>query len=143
LTNKKYRIKNVYLLYILYNDRGSEVSSNIASAVQKRTPICGSFLNFTSIYCIFCEICNNGSDGDSIITSDFFTVNLHEIQKIIDPLFLFVVASQTRYYVKPTQIPQDKWQEVASRKANGESLRTLAVAYGVSYETIRQVLKSL
>jgi hypothetical protein len=86
-------------------------------------------------------MCNNGSDGDSIITSDSFTVNLHEIQKIVDPLFLFVVASQTRYYVKPTKVPQNKWQEVAARKANGESLRSLAVAYGVSYEAIRQVIK--
>jgi hypothetical protein len=54
------------------------------------------------------------------------------VQKIVDPLFHFVVAFQPRYYVKPTPIPQDKWQEVASRKANGESLRSLAVAYTVS-----------
>jgi hypothetical protein len=31
-----------------------------------------------------CQLCRtSGSDGDSIITSDFFTVNLLEIQKIL------------------------------------------------------------
>jgi hypothetical protein len=83
----------------------------------------------------------SGSDGDCIITSDFFMVNLYEVQKIVDPLFLFVLSSNTRYSAKPTQVPQEKWQEVAYRKANGESLRILALAYGVSYEAIRQVLK--
>ncbi len=82
-----------------------------------------ALLVLANIYCIYWGEFHSRSDGDSIITSDFFTVNLHELQKIFDPLFLFIVASQPSYYIKPTQVPQEKWQEVVSRKANGESLR--------------------
>lgn len=76
------------------------------------------------------------------------SLRLHEYQEIINPLFVpksfRFKESKTRHprYNKPrTQIPQEKWQEVVSRKDAGESLRQLAGSYGVSYEAIRQVVK--
>lgn len=39
-----------------------------------------------------------------------------------------------------TQIPEEEWEEVARRNADGESLRLLAKRYGVSHEAIRQVV---
>jgi hypothetical protein len=41
----------------------------------------------------------------------------------------------------PTRVPPDEWGEVFHRYANGESLRQLAVAFCVSHETIRQIVK--
>jgi hypothetical protein len=39
-----------------------------------------------------------------------------------------------------THIPEEQWEEVTQRHANGESLRLLAKSYGVSHEAVRQVL---
>ena len=43
----------------------------------------------------------------------------------------------------PTLTPQERWEEVAARHVQRESVRALARVYGVSHETMRmrQILK--
>jgi hypothetical protein len=97
----------------------------------------------TTIYCIVgCEI-RNGSDGHCSNNYDFSSLNLHEKQEIVDLLFYEVSTSNTRFSVPRSSIPEDKWDEIVQRNANGESLRKLAVEYIVSYETIRQIIKKM
>jgi hypothetical protein len=85
----------------------------------------------------------SGSDGDCTVTYDFSDLKLHEQQEIIDPIVLPPRRkSQGRYAVPLTHIPQEKWEEVALRHTDGESLRRLAKIYGVSHEAIRQIVKS-
>ncbi len=105
---------------------------------------------FTSICCIDFEICNSGSDGvrtDNYEIMGFSLLSLHERQEILDPIFApqsfrfkGLNSPLSRYSTPSTHIPHDKWQEIAYRKVNGESLRQIALSYNVSYETIRQVL---
>jgi hypothetical protein len=93
------------------------------------------------MWCQQCLTC--GSDGGRTFTYDFSNHKLHERQEIIDPLPLPPCkrVSQGRYSVPLTQIPQEQWEEVAHRNSSGESLRSLAKDYSVSYEAVRQVVK--
>ena len=83
----------------------------------------------------------SGSDGDCTITYDFSYLKLYERQEIIDPLPSAKPRLRSRYSVPMTQIPQEQWAEIARRHADGESLRVLGRAYGVSHEAIRQIIK--
>lgn len=84
-----------------------------------------------------------GSDGGRTFTYDFSDLVLHELQEIVDPLPLPAAKKvpHGRYSVCLAHIPEDQWVEVARRNSNGESLRQLAKAYGVSYEAVRQIVK--
>jgi hypothetical protein len=83
-----------------------------------------------------------GSDGGRTFTYDFSDVKLHERQEIIDPILRPAHrTSQGRYLMPLTQIPEEQWEGLARRNANGESLRQLARVYGVSHEAIRQIVK--
>jgi hypothetical protein len=83
-----------------------------------------------------------GSDGIRTVTYDFSGLKLHEQQEIVDPILSQPCRkSQGRYSVPLTQIPEEEWEEVARRNANGESLRKLAVEHGVSHEAIRQIIR--
>jgi hypothetical protein len=105
-----------------------------ASAHNKRSNNKGSYLQLR--YEPFC-----GSDGGCTVTYDFSNLKLHEQQEIVDPILLPPSKKpRSRYSVSLTQIPECQWEEVAHRKASGESLRQLATMYGVSHETIRQIL---
>ncbi len=102
---------------------------------------------FTTICCIDCENLHNGSDGAHTDNYEILGLSLHERQEISDPIFMsksfqFKRSKRplTRYSTPRTQIPQDKWQEIATKNASGESLRQLAQVYGVSHEAIRQVI---
>ena len=47
-----------------------------------------------------------------------------------------------RYLHRITRaVPAEGWQELVDRARAGDSLRTLARAYGVSYESVRRALK--
>src|SRR5215470_11533761 len=39
-------------------------------------------------------------------------------------------------------IPRDQWPDVLRRTEQGDSLRQIANSYGVSYETVRRMLKA-
>src|SRR4051812_22359061 len=101
---------------------------------------------FTTICCIDCEIFHTRSDGARINNYGKLGLSLHERQEILDTIFVpqsfqfkGLKKPHSRYSTPRTHIPQERWQEVASRKANGESLRQLSGIYGVSHEAIRQV----
>ncbi len=81
---------------------------------------------------------------------DLTSLSFHERQEILNPIFVpqsfhfkWSHKPLSRYSIPRNQIPPDKWQEIATRKAAGDSLRQLAGIYGVSYEAIRQVLLKL
>ena len=60
-----------------------------------------------------------------------------------------VVPSQLRKQRRPGPanprygVPRDQWPNVVQRIEQGESLRRVAKDYGVSYETIRRVLRAM
>ena len=83
----------------------------------------------------------SGSDGDCTVTYDFSDLKLHERQEILDPLPSAKPKHRGRYLMPLTHIPEEQWQEIARQNTGGESLRQLAKAYGVSYETIRQIVR--
>lgn len=75
---------------------------------------------------------------------------LHEQQEIENPMLYGLEAecdrpaiTPRRYYTPRTRLPQDLWPEISERHAKGESLRQLGKAYGVSYESVRQVIRML
>ena len=83
----------------------------------------------------------SGSDGDCTVNYDFSSLKLHERQEIVDPILISPSKkSEGRYSSPLTRIPKEQWEEVNRRNADGESLRRLAEAYGVSYEAIRQIV---
>jgi DNA-directed RNA polymerase specialized sigma24 family protein len=71
-------------------------------------------------------------------------LRLHERQEIVDPILrLAHRTSQGRSSMPLTHIPEEQWEEVVRRNASGESLRQLAKVYGVSHETVRQLVKRI
>ncbi len=56
------------------------------------------------------------------------------------PLALLPLPASSSSSGRPSTIPPGLWPEIA-RRAQRESLRDLGTAYGVSYETIRRILK--
>jgi hypothetical protein len=82
----------------------------------------------------------------SALTNELDNLILHERQEIVDPLYYPPVSARPlrtctqRHGVARTHIPEQQWVEVARRHAGGESLRHLGKAYGVSYESIRQIV---
>src|SRR4051812_21901607 len=84
---------------------------------------------------------SGGSDGARTVTYDFSGLKLHEQQEITDPIVRPPTnLLQGRYSRPQTQIPEDRWQEVAQRHTWGESLRLLAKRCGVSHEAVRQCI---
>jgi len=73
------------------------------------------------------------------------THKLYEQQEIVDPLALHLHSKEQaplgRYTKLLNRIPQEVSHEVARRHSGGDSLRQLALWYGVSQEAVRQVLK--
>ncbi len=67
---------------------------------------------------------------------------LHARQEIVDPILIELPPSNMPSTVPRNSIPQDKWGEIVQRNVKGESLRKLAEDFGVSYETIRQIIKN-
>ena len=69
---------------------------------------------------------------------------LHQRQEILDPIMIIGEKSNSEpssiLQKSNLTVPFEKWGEIAARHANHESLRQLAREYGVSHETIRQVL---
>jgi hypothetical protein len=69
---------------------------------------------------------------------------LHKRQEILGP----ILNIGEKLKPEPSNFPQkanltvplEKWSEISVRHANHESLRQLAHEFGVSHETIRQVL---
>jgi hypothetical protein len=90
--------------------------------------------------CIMVEL-SGGSDGARTVTYCLSALNLYERQEIVDPLLSAKFWQQDRRSIHTTHIPEREWSEVAQRYDNSESLRQLARAYGVSHESIRQVIK--
>lgn len=66
------------------------------------------------------------------------------IQQGDHPLLLLQPKKQRRPGPKNPKygIPPEHWPDVVRRIEQGESLRTVARDYNVSYETIRRVLRS-
>ncbi len=126
-------MKNVY---------GSEVSSKITPAVRKRTTIWWSFFIFTTICCIDCEKFHSGSDGVPSFTLDQNSSSsdkenwLYQKHKLLDP-----IPDYTTPFKKTTKLNLQQQQEIIIRRNTGASLRELAGDFGVSYETIRTVIK--
>jgi hypothetical protein len=90
-----------------------------------------------------CESNDRGSDGDCTVTYDFSRLKLQKQQEIIDPIICQpYMKGKGRYSMRKTRLPQEEWTEIAQRHPNGESLRSLGRAYGVSYEAVRQVIRS-
>lgn len=81
-------------------------------------------------------------EWDCTFTYDFSGLRLYERQEIIDPISLPQKIHSSRYSVALTRIPEGKWAEITERHVNGESLRQLARAYGVSHGAIRQIVKN-
>jgi predicted HTH transcriptional regulator len=85
----------------------------------------------------------NGSDGVPSFTLD--TNSSSSAQEI--PLFskrelLYPVPhSTTSGQKRTTKLSPKQQQEIIAQHANGQSLRELAGAFGVSYETIRTTIK--
>lgn len=77
-----------------------------------------------------------------------FPLDIYAYQEILNPLRVQIPQISAQNPVKnrlpapAPLIPTDKWEEIAIRHSNSESLRQLANEYHVSYAAIRQIIKS-
>jgi DNA invertase Pin-like site-specific DNA recombinase len=84
----------------------------------------------------------SGSDGVPSFTLDQNSSStdkenwLYQKHKLLDPIPDYTTSSKKLTKLKPNQ-----QQEIIAQHATGQSLRELARAFGVSYETIRTTIK--
>lgn len=75
--------------------------------------------------------------------SDVFVSDYDDTLKEVD---MSTSASQVQRCSAPDEprwkIPHSEWPEVLYQIEQGESLRQIAKEYGVSYETVRRVMKA-
>jgi len=124
-------------------NRGSEILSILRFRDNKKDHYIVVFRVSTTTCCgLGCKVVSTEATGIAPLSATFS--KLHARQEILDPIMIITekLTSEPSNFTQKANltIPVEKWSEIAMRHANHESLRQLAHEFGVSHETIRQVL---